>query len=137
MMAQHQPRVLVIGGGAAGLMAAHTAALYGASVTLFDKNERLGRKLLITGKGRCNITNNCDVNTFIANVTTNSRFLYSAANHFTPQDTMRYFESAGLSLKTERGNRVFPASDRAYDVEAVLEQNVRDSGVQILSLIHI
>jgi predicted Rossmann fold flavoprotein len=133
MMAQQQPRVLVIGGGAAGLMAAHTAALYGASVTLFDKNERLGRKLLITGKGRCNITNNCDVNTFIANVTTNSRFLYSAANHFTPQDTMRYFESAGLSLKTERGNRVFPASDRAYDVEAVLEQNVRDSGVQIVT----
>lgn len=134
MMAQQQPRVLVIGGGAAGLMAAHTAALYGASVTLFDKNERLGRKLLITGKGRCNITNNCDVNTFIANVTTNSRFLYSAANHFTPQDTMRYFESAGLSLKTERGNRVFPASDRAYDVEAVLEQNVRDSGVQIVTV---
>lgn len=133
MMAQQQPRVLVIGSGAAGLMAAHTAALYGAFVTLFDKNERLGRKLLITGKGRCNITNNCDVNTFIANVTTNSRFLYSAANHFTPQDTMRYFESAGLSLKTERGNRVFPDSDRAYDVEAVLEQNVRDSGVQIVT----
>ena len=99
---------LVIGGGPAGMMAAHTAALYGLSVVLLEKNGETGKKLRITGKGRCNVTNNCDVNTLIQQIPTNGRFLYGAANRFSPADTMRYFESYGLPLKTERGNRVFP-----------------------------
>jgi predicted Rossmann fold flavoprotein len=124
-------KIIVIGGGPAGMMAAHTAALYGGDVLLLEKNSRLGRKLLITGKGRCNITNHCDVNTFIQNITTNGRFLYGAASRFSPEDTIAYFENSGLPLKTERGNRVFPQSDRAYDVEKALEQNLRDCGVEI------
>lgn len=123
--------VIVVGGGPAGMMAAHTAALYGRQVLLLERNSRLGKKLLITGKGRCNVTNNCDVNTLIANLTANERFLYSAANQFSPEDVMAYFESAGLPLKTERGNRVFPVSDRAADVEAVLERNLEQCGVTV------
>ncbi len=126
-------RIIVIGAGPAGMISAHTAGLYGKEVLIIDKNERLGRKLLITGKGRCNITNNCDVNTIIANVTSNNKFLYSAVNQFTPQDTINYFENAGLSVKTERGNRVFPESDRAKDVELVLENNIKSVGVEILT----
>lgn len=125
-------KIIVVGGGPAGMMAAHTAALYGADVLLLEKNHRLGRKLLITGKGRCNVTNQCDVTTFIQNITTNGRFLYGAASRFSPEDTMAYFENSGLPLKTERGNRVFPQSDRAYDVEAVLEQNLRSCGVEVV-----
>lgn len=108
--------VIVIGGGAAGLMAASTAASLGKSTLVIDKNERLGRKLLITGKGRCNITNNCDINDVINNIPTNAKFLYSALNQFTTQDVMDYFENLGVGLKTERGNRVFPASDKAADI---------------------
>lgn len=113
------------------MMAAHTAAIYGAEVLLLDKNSRLGKKILITGKGRCNVTNNCDVNTLIQNVTANGRFLYSAANQFSPEDTMAYFENSGVSLKTERGNRVFPASDRAADIARAMERNMRSCGVTV------
>jgi len=123
--------LLIIGGGAAGLMAAHMAALYGLSVVVLEKNEMIGKKLLITGKGRCNMTNHCDVNTLIANIPTNGRFLYSAANRFSPEDTIRYFESYGLPVKTERGNRVFPQSDQARDVCRVFERNLIDCGVSV------
>ena len=126
-------KVLVIGGGPAGLMAAGAAAEYGASVVLVEKNQRVGRKLLITGKGRCNITNNCDVQTFIQNVPVNGRFLYSAINNFAPDDVMSFFEGQGLKLKTERGNRVFPKSDRAMDVVDTLHDYVFDIGVKIVT----
>ena len=126
-------KVLVVGAGAAGLIAAGTAAENGAGVTLLEKNQRVGRKIMITGKGRCNLTNNCDVQTFINNVPVNGRFLYSAINRFTPSDTMNFFEGLGLELKTERGNRVFPMSDRAVDVVDALRDYVSDSGVKIIS----
>ena len=125
-------RVAVIGGGAAGMMAALTAARAGASVTLYEKNERLGKKLRITGKGRCNLTNDCDRNEFLSNVPTNSRFLYASLSRFSTADTIAFFEEAGVPLKTERGKRVFPVSDRAGDVVAALERCCRESGVRIL-----
>lgn len=109
-------RIAVIGGGAAGLMAAGTAHAAGAEVILFEKNKKLGRKLAITGKGRCNVTNACSENEFLSNVVTNPRFLYSAINAFSSDDTQSFFEGRGVSLKVERGNRVFPVSDRAYDI---------------------
>ena len=126
-------KIAVVGAGAAGLMAAGTAAEYGASVTLIEKNARVGRKIMITGKGRCNLCNNCGVDNFIANVPVNGRFLYSAISRFTPADTMEFFESLGLPLKTERGNRVFPQSDRAADVVDALRAYVLDRGVRIVS----
>lgn len=109
-------RIAVIGGGAAGLIAAGTAHENGAQVTLFEKNSKLGRKIAITGKGRCNVTNNCTENEFLSNVITNPRFLYSAVSAFSPADTIAFFESKKVKLKTERGNRVFPVSDRSYDI---------------------
>lgn len=118
-------KVVVIGGGPAGMMAALTAAEHGASVVLLEPNERLGKKLNITGKGRCNLTNNCDGEELLRNVPRNGRFLYSAFSRFTPQDVMAYFEGLGVPLKTERGNRVFPVSDRAFDVSAALERELR------------
>ncbi|MBQ4105380.1 MAG: NAD(P)/FAD-dependent oxidoreductase [Clostridia bacterium] len=124
-------RIIVIGGGAAGLLAAGTAAELGAEVTVLEKNKRPGRKLCITGKGRCNITNNCTKDVFIENVNTNPRFLYSAINAFDCSDTMNFFEDLGLRLKTERGNRVFPESDKATDVVGTLERFAADSGVNI------
>lgn len=126
------PNVVVIGGGASGLMAAGTAAYYGANVTLLEKNSRTGRKILVTGKGRCNITNNCDKDTFIANVPTNPRFLYSAINNFDCQDTIDFFNDLGLETKTERGNRVFPVSDKAMDVADTLYTFVKHNGVKII-----
>ena len=108
--------IAVIGGGAAGLMAAGGAYENGASVTVFEKNQKLGRKIAITGKGRCNVTNNCSETEFLNNVVTNPRFLYSAVSAFSPSDVMDFFESRKVPLKTERGNRVFPVSDRAYDI---------------------
>ena len=126
-------KVLVIGAGAAGMMAAGTAAQLGAKVTLLEKNPRVGRKVMITGKGRCNVTNHCDVPTFIANVPVNGRFLYSAASHFPPEDVMAFFESLGVPLKTERGNRVFPVSDKAVDIVDALRAFVLDSGVTIIN----
>ena len=109
-------KIAVIGGGAAGLMAAGTAYRSGAQVILFEKNKKLARKVAITGKGRCNVTNACSENEFLSNVVTNSRFLYSAINAFSPDDTVSFFEEKGVKLKVERGNRVFPVSDRAYDI---------------------
>lgn len=108
--------IAVIGGGAAGLMAAGRAHELGASVTVFEKNPKLGRKLAITGKGRCNVTNDCSAEDFFRKVVTNPKFLYSSLNAFTPQDTIGFFEAHGVKLKTERGGRVFPVSDRAFDI---------------------
>lgn len=126
-------KVIVIGAGAAGMMAGGTAARLGASVTILEKNSRVGRKILITGKGRCNVTNNCDEQTFIQNVPVNGRFLYSAISSFNTQDTIDFFEGLGLPLKTERGNRVFPKSDRAMDVVDTLHSFVTDSGCKIIN----
>lgn len=123
--------LLIVGGGAAGMMAAIQAAALGKKVLLLERNSRLGRKLLITGKGRCNVTNNCDLDTLMANIPRNPRFLYSAFHSFGPADTMEFFESRGLPLKTERGNRVFPVSDRAADVAAVLEKGLRDPNIAV------
>lgn len=125
--------IVVIGAGPAGMMAAGTAAQSGAEVFLLEKNKRVGRKLLITGKGRCNITNNCDVKTMIESVPSNGKFLYSALNRFSPRDTIRFFEEKGLPLKTERGNRVFPESDRALDVVETLYQFVKHARCKLLS----
>lgn len=124
--------VAVIGAGAAGLMAAGIAAQQGACVLLFERNEKVGRKLAITGKGRCNVTNNCDMQDFLAHVPQNPRFLYSALGAFSVQDTMDFFEKQGVPLKTERGNRVFPVSDRARDVVDALYRWVRRCGVTIV-----
>lgn len=109
-------KIAVIGGGAAGMMAASIAVKLGSEVILFEKNNKLGKKLAITGKGRCNITNNCSPDEFMRNVPVNPKFLYTAINNFTPNDTIDFFESAGVKLKTERGNRVFPVSDNAFDI---------------------
>ena len=124
--------IIVIGGGAAGMMAAITAARRGAGVTLLEPNERLGKKLNITGKGRCNVTNDCDQETLMANIPGNGRFLYSALTRFTPQDAMAFFEALGVPLKVERGNRVFPVSDRSFDISGALERELRRLRVRIL-----
>lgn len=125
-------RVAVIGAGAAGMMAAITAAEAGANVTLFERNDRVGKKLRITGKGRCNVTNNCDNNEFLTNVPTNPRFLYASLSRFSTADTMAFFEEAGVPLKTERGKRVFPVSDRAADIVSAMEKKCREAGVTIV-----
>lgn len=109
-------RICVVGGGAAGMMAAGTAARCGADVTLFEQNRFLGKKLAITGKGRCNVTNNCKTSEFLDNVIVNPRFLYSALTNFDTESTMKLFEELGVPLKTERGNRVFPVSEKAIDI---------------------
>ena len=103
--------VLVIGGGPAGMFAAITAAKNGANVVLLERNDRLGKKLLITGKGRCNVTNDCTAEEVLQNTPRNGRFLYSAMTAFPPEKTKAFFEGLGCPLKTERGNRVFPVSD--------------------------
>ncbi len=120
-----QNRVAVIGGGAAGLLCAAECALAGGEVTLFEKNEKVGRKLAITGKGRCNLTNDCTPDEFIANVVSNPRFLLSALYGFSPKDTMELFEGLGVPLKVERGRRVFPVSDKAYDIVDALWKYAR------------
>lgn len=124
-------KVAVIGGGAAGMMAAISAAQHGHEVSLFEKNEKLGKKIYITGKGRCNLTNNCDVEELLQAVCTNRKFLYSAFYGFTSQDTIDFFENAGMKTKTERGNRVFPVSDHSSDVIAALSRTLRKSGVHV------
>ena len=121
--------IAIIGGGAAGLMAAIGAANMGASVTLFEKNDRCGRKLAITGKGRCNLTNDCTTEEFLSNVPTNPRFLYSALGRFDTSDTKNFFEDAGVPLKVERGKRVFPVSDKADDVVRALVRKAKEAGV--------
>ncbi len=118
-------RIAVVGGGAAGMMAASRALACGAQVTIFEPNKSLGCKLYITGKGRCNLTNDCSVPDFLPNVLRNARFLYSALSAFSPADTVAYFTERGVPLKTERGRRVFPVSDRAADVVAALERDCR------------
>ena len=126
-------KIVIIGGGAAGLTAAYSAALkYGkdGEITVIERNERPARKLMITGKGRCNVTNNCDVDTLIANVPKNGKFLFSAFSGFDSSDTMRFFESLGVPLKTERGNRVFPVSDKAVDIVDALVGAVKKRGVK-------
>ena len=125
-------RTVIIGGGAAGLMAGIVSAESGKNTVVIEKNAKVGRKLYITGKGRCNVTNNCDERTVIANTPTNGRFLYSALNRFSPTDTMAFFESHGCPLKTERGNRVFPVSDRAGDIVDTLLAAVKKSGCQMI-----
>ncbi len=124
--------VAVIGGGAAGMMAAGTAASMGLDTVLIEKNDRLGRKLGITGKGRCNVTNHSDVAELIAAVTTNGRFLYSAFSRFTAQDTMAFFERLGVPLKTERGGRVFPQSDKASDIVQAMGRFLKENGADII-----
>ena len=123
--------VIVIGAGPAGLMAAISAAENDAYVTLLEKNERVGRKLMITGKGRCNVCNNCDIDTLIANIPKNAKFLYSAFSNFTPKQLMQFFENLGVALKTERGNRVFPVSDKAVDIVDALYKCAKAKGVKI------
>lgn len=124
-------KIAVIGGGAAGLIAAHTAAENGAEVTLFEKNEKCGKKIYITGKGRCNVTNDCEPQEYLTHVVNGAKFLTGAIYAFPPRSLMEYLESGGLRLKTERGNRVFPVSDKASDVTKCLENYCRHAGVTI------
>ena len=124
--------VFVVGGGAAGMMAAITAAENGAQVTLLERNDRLGKKLYITGKGRCNVTNDCAPEDFFPNVPRNPRFLYSAVYAFPPREVMAWFEAHGCALKTERGNRVFPQSDKSASVIDALRAELRRLGVRVL-----
>lgn len=125
-------RVIVVGGGAAGMMAAISAAEYGAQVTLIEKNARMGKKLAITGKGRCNVTNNSSPEEVLKNIPRNPNFMYSPLSRFTPEDVMNFFEELGVPLKTERGKRVFPVSDRAADIVSALEGRLKEPGTEII-----
>ncbi|MBC5742994.1 NAD(P)/FAD-dependent oxidoreductase [Lachnospiraceae bacterium MD308] len=124
-------KVLVIGGGAAGMFAAIAAAENGNEVFLYEKNEKLGKKLFITGKGRCNLTNACDMDTLFASVVSNPRFLYSSFYNYTNQDVIAFFEKAGVATKTERGGRVFPDSDHSSDVIKGLERELKRRNVKV------
>ena len=126
-----QRKIIVVGGGAAGMMAAITAARQGSAVVLLEPNEKVGRKLYITGKGRCNVTNACDRETFLASIPRNGKFLYSAVSRFSAQDTWNFFENLGVPLKVERGNRVFPQSDKAADIIDALFFEMRRQGVEL------
>ncbi len=132
MQDTNKKTVAVIGAGAAGMMAAIHAAYEGAKVLLFERNDRPGRKLRITGKGRCNVTNDCTTNEFLTNVPTNPRFLYTALNRFSTSDTMDFFEGCGVPLKVERGKRVFPVSDKAADIVKALYDRCRDCEVDFI-----
>ena len=124
-------RVIVIGGGAAGLLAAYSASSLGKKVILLEKNEKLGKKIYITGKGRCNLANNVPTNEFFNFVVSNPKFLFSAINSFSPKETIEFFEKNGLQIKIERGNRVFPSSDKASDVTKTLEKLLIKNNVEI------
>lgn len=124
-------KIVIIGGGPAGMMAAITAAKAGNRVSLYEQNEKLGKKLFITGKGRCNVTNDCDCEELLSNVITNPKFLYSAFYDFNAQNSMEFFEEIGVRLKVERGNRVFPQSDHSSDVIRALEYELRRVGVNV------
>lgn len=124
-------KVVIIGAGAAGMMAAVTAADRGHDVIVLEKNDRPGKKIYITGKGRCNVTNDCPPEDLLANVVTNPKFLYSAFYSFTSQDMMRFLEKEGLPLKVERGSRVFPASDKSSDVIKTLKDAMSRRGVKV------
>ncbi|MBE6947990.1 MAG: NAD(P)/FAD-dependent oxidoreductase [Ruminococcaceae bacterium] len=121
--------IIVIGGGPAGMFAAITAARNGAKVLLLERNDRMGKKLLITGKGRCNVTNDCQMEEVLQNIPRNGRFLYSALSVCPPQAVMDFFESHGCALKTERGNRVFPVSDKSISILNCLQDEMRRAGV--------
>ena len=123
--------LVVIGGGASGMMCAYQAAVNGCSVALLDGNRQLGRKVRITGKGRCNLTNDSPIRVFMENIPGDGRFLYSALNKFSPADTMAFFETHGVPVKTERGSRVFPVSDNANDVADCLARLCREAGVSV------
>ena len=125
--------IIVVGGGAAGMMAATVAARNGADVLLFEKNDRLGKKLRITGKGRCNVTNDCDRNEFMSNVATNSKFLFASLSRFSTADTKDFFEELGVPLKVERGKRVFPVSDKAEDIVSAMKRACDDAGVTVIN----
>ena len=125
-------KVVVIGGGAAGMMAAISAAENGAAVTLLEPNERLGKKLNITGKGRCNVTNDTDIEGLMAHIPRNGKFLYSALSRFGARDTMSFFEELGVPLKVERGNRVFPVSDCAFDISGALKRRLQTPHVNLV-----
>jgi predicted Rossmann fold flavoprotein len=126
-------KIAVVGGGAAGLMAAYAASSNGNDVTVFERNSRPARKVMITGKGRCNVTNNCDNDTFLANTPHGGRFMYSALSAFSCSDTISFFEKQGVPLKTERGNRVFPVSDKAVDIVDALVNAAQKSGARIIN----
>jgi hypothetical protein len=130
-MTKNSCNIIVVGGGAAGMMAAIWAARQGGSVTLLEKNEKLGKKIYITGKGRCNVTNSCDIEDLFNHMVTNKNFMYSSFYSFTNDQTMEFFEELGCRLKVERGNRVFPVSDRSSDVIRALEQEMKRLGVKI------
>ena len=123
--------VIVIGGGAAGMAASLFAARNGASVTLLEQNEKLGKKVYISGKGRCNLTNDCDRDTFLSQVPRNPRFLYAALSFFSPQDMMALLESAGCPVTVQRGRRVFPSTEKASDVTRALTSLMRSAGVSV------
>nr|WP_256466721.1 NAD(P)/FAD-dependent oxidoreductase [Tepidibacter aestuarii] len=125
-------KVVVIGGGAAGMIAAAIAGGRGLDVTLIEKNSVMGKKLLITGKGRCNITNDCDVEELIENVPVNGKFLYSAFYTFTNMDVVELFNKLGVKTKVERGNRIFPVSDRSSDVVEALKKYMKQNNVKVL-----
>lgn len=132
VMKEEKMKIAIIGAGAAGMMAGIVCARLGADVTIYEKNSLPGRKLMITGKGRCNLTNNCTTNEFIANVPTNPRFMYGPLSRFTTDDTMAFFEELGVPLKTERGNRVFPVSDKAGDIVRAMENECKRLGVRFI-----
>ncbi len=124
-------KIAIIGGGAAGLMAGGLLSNAGKDVTIFDSNEKCGKKIYITGKGRCNLTNNCDNQTFLQNVANGSKFMMSAISRFNSADTISYFENYGLKLKMERGNRVFPLSDKASDVTKTLLKTCKNCQINL------
>ena len=124
-------KIIVIGGGAAGMLAAVTSAEAGADVLLLEKNEKLGKKIYITGKGRCNVTNACETEDLLKNVITNRRFMYSAFYSFTNVQTMEFFENCGVPLKVERGERVFPVSDKSSDIIGGLARRLKQAGVTV------
>ncbi|MBO5262294.1 MAG: NAD(P)/FAD-dependent oxidoreductase [Clostridia bacterium] len=126
-----QRKIAVIGAGAAGMMAAIYAAQNGADVTVFEKTDRVGKKLAITGKGRCNVTNDCDTQELLKNIISNPKFLYAALNNFDTGDTKAFFENLGVPLKTERGRRVFPVSDKAMDIVLALKSCMLSYGVKL------
>ena len=130
-MQERSKKIFVVGGGPAGMIAAAKAAERGFDVVLLEKNEKLGKKLFITGKGRCNVTNRCDTEDFFDNIAHNGSFCYSAIYSFPPESTCELIEQNGTPLKTERGNRVFPISDKASDITKALEKNMRKAGVKV------